>query len=345
MKSAIVGCGTIAKVHAKVLEQLEGAQLTAVADILPERADEFAAQYGAKAYYDLDTMLQQEQIDVLHICTPHYLHTPMAVKALKKGIHVFMEKPPAISFSQWEELKKASADAWEKGIQLGICFQNRYNANVCYVKEQLAAGTYGAVLGVRGLVNWSRGEAYYTQSGWRGKWETEGGGALMNQSVHTLDLMQYLVGEQPKDVCAVMDNQHLQGVIEVEDVMAAYITWPETKGCFYATTSYVTNLPPLIELECEKARVRLEDTNVTIWSRDAQKKQMTFQAEKTLGKDYWGSGHFKAISEFYRYAEQGSRYPMNVDTLNNTAWLLLQIYQSAGEKYEKNGTSEGSYVK
>lgn len=163
----------------------------------------------------------------------------------------------------------------------------------------------------------------------------------MNQSVHTLDLMQYLTGAKPEDVCAVMDTQHLKGIIEVEDIMAAYITWPGAKGCFYATTSYVTNLPPLIELECEKARVRLEDTNVTIWSRDAQKKQMTFQTEKTLGKDYWGSGHLRAIREFYSCVEQGSRYPMNVDTLENTVWLLLKIYQSAREK---DGKREDTYI-
>ena len=114
MRSAIVGCGNVAQVHARAIEGMEGAELIAVADIVAEKADSMAAQYGAKAYYDLEEMLASVQIDVLHICTPHYLHMPMTVQALKAGIHVFMEKPPIINSVQWEELKQAVKQCEEK---------------------------------------------------------------------------------------------------------------------------------------------------------------------------------------------------------------------------------------
>ena len=117
---------------------------------------------------------ERERPEVLHICTPHYLHVPMAIYGLEKGCHVFMEKPPAISKEQFAELERACLNA---GKKLGVCFQNRYNPSVIEAKRLLASGKAGRILGARGLVTWSRGGAYYTESGWRGRLETEGGEA------------------------------------------------------------------------------------------------------------------------------------------------------------------------
>lgn len=124
----------------------------------------------------------------MHICTPHYLHVPMAVYGLTHGVHVFMEKPPVISGEQLAQLEEAVAGSDRR---LGLCFQNRYNPSVQEVKKLLASGEAGRIRGARGLVTWSRGREYYTESGWRGSLATEGGGALINQSVHTLDLLAY----------------------------------------------------------------------------------------------------------------------------------------------------------
>lgn len=332
MKSAIVGCGNIAQVHAKSINWLEGATFTAVADCELPKAEKMAETFGARAYGSLEEMLEKEQIDVLHICTPHYLHTPMAVAALQRGINVFMEKPPVISWRQWEDLKQAVTQA--KGrAELGICFQNRFNASVQYVKKQLEQGSYGRILGVRGMVTWHRDEDYYKKSSWRGRLETEGGGALINQSIHTLDLMQYLIGQKPVSMNSVIDNQHLPGKIEVEDTMAAFITYPQAQACFYAATSYAADVPPLLELECERARVRIEDLNVTVWERgeDGQmgkeKKELLFPEQERLGKSYWGGGHLYCIRSFYESLEKGTRFPLNLDALEDTIWLLLSAYK------------------
>ena len=334
MKSAIVGCGTVSWVHAKCIQQLDGAELAAVADCKLERAEKMAADYGATPYESLEELLEKEHIDVLHICTPHYLHVPMATAALERGIHVFMEKPPVISWQQWDELK-AAANKAEETARLGVCFQNRFNSSVRYVKEQLDQGRYGRVLGARGMVTWHRDEAYYTDSGWRGCLATEGGGVLINQAIHTLDLIQYLIGEKPTAIRAVTDNQHLSGRIEVEDTMAAYITYPQATACFYAATSYAADVPPLIELECERARVRMEDSEVTVWERDEHgrmqrdRKEMTFSQQQCLGKSYCGGSHMRCMQSFYESVEKGTDFPLEFAAIEDTVWLMLQAYDVA----------------
>lgn len=328
MKSAIIGCGGIAQVHAKSIEKVKNTSLTAVADIIPERAEAMAEEYGAKAYTDWEEMLNKEEIDVLHICTPHYLHTPMAAAALKKGISVFMEKPPVTSWEQWEMLKQAEKEA-KNGAKLGICFQNRFNPSVAYVKERLEKGEFGEIKGARGIVTWCRTAPYYTESGWRGTQEKECGGALINQSIHTMDLIQYLIGKKPVSIDAVSANHHLKGVIEVEDMMEAYISYGKETACFYATTSYVTDLAPIIELECEKARVRIEDPKVTVAQGGNQVEIVEGADLECLGKSYWGTGHLYCINSFYESLEQGVPFSIGLKDIEDTIWLMLSAYDSA----------------
>ena len=133
MRAAIVGCGSIAHVHAKSILTL-GHQLVALADIDPDHLSEFSQEFGGNTYSSLEEMLDSEQLDVLHICTPHNLHVPMALSALQKGINVFMEKPPVINESQLSQLRKAYAAG---GKKLGFCFQNRYNPSVIKALEIL----------------------------------------------------------------------------------------------------------------------------------------------------------------------------------------------------------------
>ncbi len=163
IKAAIVGCGGIAEVHAKCLSRMENVKLTAFADTTMEKAEKFSRDYKGNYYASLEDMVNREKIDVLHICTPHYLHVPMAIYALEHGIHVFMEKPPVISYKQLKRLQSVSTDRY-----LGICFQNRYNPSVIQVKKLLDSGVPGKITGGRAIVTWSRSQEYYTQSGWRG---------------------------------------------------------------------------------------------------------------------------------------------------------------------------------
>ena len=205
----IVGCGGISGVHAKVLSGMEDVSLVACADILPQRAQALADQYGCRAYDSFTGMLEGEPLNAVHICTPHYMHPMMAGVAARRGIAVFTEKPPAIDIADWEEIKAAA-----RLVPLGVCFQNRYNGSVLACERILRENTYGSLLGIRAFVTWSRGENYYAPGGWKGRWATEGGGALINQAIHTLDLIIRLMGK-PDQVASTIANHHLRGLIQV----------------------------------------------------------------------------------------------------------------------------------
>lgn len=330
-KVGMVGCGGIAHVHAKILKKLQGVNLIAFADCRKDRSELFAELYGtegANHYESLEEMLEEEQLDVVHICTPHYLHVPMAMEIVGHQIQVFMEKPPAITRMQFLELEGAES---QSEASVGVCFQNRYNRTTLEVERQLRSGDVGKIRCARAFVTWNRPETYYTNSDWRGTAATEGGGALINQSVHTLDLLVRFLG-QPEWVEASMHNHHLKQVIEVEDTVEAYIQFSDATACFYATTSYGTDSPVLLELECEYARLRLEGNQVTCNYRDGSKTETICDETDGLGKSYWGDGHEACIRDYYDSLERGSIIRNNLQSVENTFRLMMDIYQSAKER-------------
>ncbi len=330
LKAAIVGCGGIAQVHGAVLSRQDTAQLTAVADILPQRAKAMAQTYGGRAYSSLEELLDHEEIDVLHICTPHFLHTPMAAMAADRGIRIFTEKPPVINESQWEEFQHAA-----QKTRIGICFQNRWNASVSLTKQLLSGGSLGEVLGARAFVTWHREAPYYTESGWRGSLATEGGGALINQSIHTLDLLVQFLGRADK-VDASLSNHHLKGVIEVEDTFEALIDFQGRPAVFFATTAHVTDSPVLVELVCENAVLRMEEREVFLRWNDGR--QEHFQPPTPLspatGKAYWGASHGLCIGDFYHALLTDGPFPCDVPGITDTVSLMLAAYRSAREHRE-----------
>lgn len=325
-RCGIVGCGGIAQVHGETLYRLPGVKLAACADIRPERAAAMGEKYGCRAYSSLEEMLEKEELDALHICTPHYLHVPMAEATLAKGLAVFTEKPPAISWEQW----KRFSDLEKKGF-LSVCFQNRYNDSVQYLKEILSSGEMGKIQGARAFVTWSRDKAYYTESGWRGSLATEGGGVLINQSVHTLDLLVQFLGRADWAEARIA-NHHLKGVIEVEDTMEAYADFGGVPVLFYATTAYCANSPVLLELSCEKGTLRMAETRVEWIHTDGSREEKDFARRETLGKDYWGSGHGRCIDDFYGCLRRGEKPPIPPSSVKDTAELMLCLYESAREK-------------
>lgn len=330
LKCAIVGCGGIAQVHARVLHEQETADLTAFADIKPERAEALAERYGGRAYSSLEELLERETIDVLHICTPHYLHTSMAKLAAERGIHVFTEKPPVIDETQWEEFRRLGS-----AVKVGICFQNRYNPEVRLLKELLAGGKPGKPLGARAFVTWKREAPYYTESGWRGSLATEGGGALINQSIHTMDLLGWFLGRAGK-VDASLSNHHLKAVIEVEDTFEARIDFHGVPALFFASTGHCEDSPVLLELVCENAVLRIEGREVTIAWKDGPKERrdLSSLASPSLGKSYWGSSHSLCIADFYASLLEGRAFPNDIPGVTDTVELMLAAYRSAREGRE-----------
>lgn len=334
-KVGIVGCGGIAGVHASVLKQMENVELCAFADCEGSKAESFAGTYGggnAGAYEGLEEMLAKAAPDVIHICTPHYLHVPMAVECLNKGLSVFMEKPPAISAEQFAGLEQAVR---KSGGRLGICFQNRYNQSTLKVDELLCEGSMGEILGARAFVTWNRTADYYTQSGWRGTWDKEGGGALINQAIHTLDLVLRWMGV-PVRVEASMRNHHLKDIVQVEDTVEAFMEFEKGKrAVFYATTAYAANPDALIELVCEKGVIRLEGERVWQSFHDGTEKSYNLRLQEGLGKSYWGSGHAACIADFYRCLEDKKPYGNDLFSVQNTFEVMVKIYKEAMREWNR----------
>lgn len=326
MKSAVIGCGGIAQVHGAVLGGMAGVEMVAFADTIPQRAQAMADKFGGRAYASLEGLLDQESPDVVHLCTPHYLHTPMARACAERGIHVFTEKPPVISWGQWQEFS-----ALQDTVRVGVCFQNRYNRSVRLFQELLESGRPGRLLGARAFVTWRREAPYYTESGWRGKLRTEGGGALINQSIHTLDLLVQFFG-RADGAEASLCNRHLKGVIEVEDTLEAAIDFGGRTALFYATTNHCTDAPVLLELVCESCTMRMEEEHVSLYWADGTVEHRTLPptgGTATGGKSYWGHSHGLCIGDFYRCVREGAPFPNDIPGVRDTIELMLRIYDSA----------------
>ena len=321
----IVGCGGIARVHAWVLSQLDDIKITALCDIVPEHAQGFKEEWNlkdAQIFSNLEDMLLQGNLDGIHICAPHVCHVPMAVLTLQKGLDVFMEKPVAISTEQLKLLQRIEAAS---SAHLGICFQNRYNTSTRKLDELVASGHYGKVLGGKASVTWRRDENYYAGSPWKGKWETEGGGALINQSIHTLDLLLRYLGE-PTKIEATIANHHTSEAIEVEDTVEAWLEFPDGKrGCFYASNGYVTDAPISLELQCEKARLLLTENKIFIFE-NSKVQMIPCEENEGIGKSYWGVGHLSCIRDFYECIIQGKKFPNDLQSAMNTTTVALEIY-------------------
>lgn len=319
LKSAIVGCGAIAPVHAQAIPGA-GGELAAAADVRFDRAQALTAAYGGRAFSSMEEMLDEARPDVLHICTPHYLHIPMAAAALRRGIHVLCEKPIGLSAADAAALRPALA----AGARFGVCFQNRWNASVKEAREIVASGELGALKSLRGMVTWSRGEAYYRDSGWRGAWATEGGGVLINQSIHTLDLLLLFAGE-PEAIGAKVGNHHLPGVIEVEDSAEIYLRFPSgVTGVFYATTALSVDVPILLDLFFERGTLRIEGDTLTMIRSDGEGGAPAVFPHSAC----WGTGHAALIADFYDCVRTGRAFAVGCDEALRVTRVLDAVYRS-----------------
>src|ERR1700677_2506283 len=197
LKTAIVGCGKVAGTHALAYQTLPNSELVAVCDVAADRAQAFATKLHVNAYTDLAEMLKREKVDVLSICTQHTQHPAAVEIAAAAGVHAISEKPLAIDLASCD---RAIAAARAAGIKLGVISQRRWYEPVLRMKAAVDAGKIGRpVLGTFIMYSW-RDPSYYQSDAWRGRWDTEGGGVLVNQSPHMLDLLGWLMGDEVAEV-------------------------------------------------------------------------------------------------------------------------------------------------
>lgn len=316
MRIAVIGLGVIGKVHIKIIQET-GNELVAVCD-----ADEkkLALFPEVKGYTDYKTMLDEIKPDGVHICTPHYLHTEMILAALERNIHTLCEKPLCI---KEEDISRIIQAEKRSQAQLGVCLQNRYNSATLFVKEYLQGKK---LLSAQGQMLWRRDKNYYAQDEWRGKWQTEGGGVLINQAIHTIDLLQYFCG-MPKSVTAVCENRSLQGVIEVEDT-AEIALHGEKEVAMYATNASEKDYPVEIIFNTSDAQIRMQSQCVWV---DGVRYDCAVEGVR-YGKKVYGVGHRGLICDFYDCVKTGRKFSIDGNEGAKSVRIVLAAYRSQGKE-------------
>ena len=337
-KAAVIGCGIIFPMHAVSIARCPDAELVAVCDNKKERADEKAKEFGVKAYYDYIEMLDNEEIDVVHICLPHYLHPVVAIECSKRGKHVLTEKPMSIEI---QDARKMIDTANENNVTLGCIFQNRYNAGCILTKQLLEDGTLGAIKSAKCYVTWNRTDDYYGSSDWKGTWDKEGGGVIINQAIHTLDMVRYLVNRPVESVYATIAHRG-DAHIEVEDTAEGVIRFDNgILANFHAINYYSYDAELFIELHCENGIAVLLADRADIKLNDGREFHAV-QPDEDFGygdvKSYWGVNHWKQINNFYHCLKTGEEMFVPVESAYKSMEMVCAIYKSGktGERIYLN---------
>ncbi|NLO40215.1 MAG: Gfo/Idh/MocA family oxidoreductase [Ruminiclostridium sp.] len=322
INAAIIGCGSIFPVHADAIKGLEQVQLRVVCDIVEEKARLAAQKYDCSYTTDYIDILKNPDIQAVHLCTPHFLHAPMAKELMQAGKHVLTEKPMGLNLNECNELIEISRAT---GCSLGVCMQNRYHTTSLVMKELIESGRMGGVLGARAFVTWERTRDYYQKSPWRGTWAKEGGSLLMNQAIHTLDLLVWLLGDV-EAIKGTIANHSFSEIIETEDTTEAIMQFRSgARALFYASNAYVSNAPVYLEVICEQGSM-VQNGELTVSWKDGNT-EVFEDVPPTEHKTYWGTGHKNLIRDFHDCLARGVPFPANGIEGAKAISIIEKLYQ------------------
>lgn len=334
LKIGIIGCGTIFPMHAESLKRIRGVKIAVVCDIKEGRARAKAKKYGGKYYTDYKKMLSCEDLDVVHICTPHYLHAPMVLEAAKHGVNILTEKPMALNPS---DAKKEVAAAKKAKVILGVISQNRFNPSSVLVKKRVSDGSLGKLKSAKLVLSYHKPDSFYKKSDWKGRKDKEGGGVVIDQAIHYLDILRWLSPSPIEYVEANVSNR-FHSFINVEDSAEGVIKF---KDGFYAhfdlINYYSYDDDPEIEIDCEKARVNIVKDSARIQYpkgrvEKAEPKKNEYIDYGDGVKDYWGYCHYNQIKDYYDSLRAGRKPAITGEDAFKTQQLVWAIYESSRRK-------------
>lgn len=298
----IVGAGAISGIHAQAIAAIGGAKLTGIYSTTRHRSAAFAEEHHCKVFDTLEELVNDPEIDIVCICTPSGVHMEPALKAIEAGKHCLIEKPLEITPERCDKIIEAAEKA---GVLVAVVFPSRFHEASKHIREAMDAGRCGPLVFGDVDVKWSRVEAYYQSAQWRGTWQFDGGGALMNQGIHSVDLLQWYMG--PVEAVQAMTANRRHKEIEVEDTVTAIVRFASgALGTIECSTAAYPGALKRLEIVGTAGTIIMEEGSLLKWEL-ADETPADLQIKSTINGEHdstGGAADPKAIS--YR----GHQYQM-----------------------------------
>lgn len=332
----IVGAGVISGVHAMAINSIENATLCGVYSIHKDKSDIFAAKYNCTSYDSLDEMLSQPQIDIICICTPSGIHLDPAIKSMEAGKHCLIEKPLEVTLEKCDQIIAAAQNA---GVKIGVIFPSRFYEASVQLKKAMDEKRFGDLVLGDAYIKWNRSAEYYKSGKWRGTWKYDGGGALMNQGIHSVDLLQWYMGpvESVQSVAANIRHKN----IEVEDTIVATLKFINgALGTIECSTAVFPGALKRIEVMGTGGTAILEESKLIKWEfahpGDADQAVINSMSAGDISHggvsnpaDITFMGHKKQIEDMiYSVATESNPLIDGVEGRKSVE-IVLAIYESA----------------
>jgi UDP-N-acetyl-2-amino-2-deoxyglucuronate dehydrogenase len=334
----IIGCGMIAEYHTKAINEIQNARVVAAYSRSEKNGQKIAAlaQGGCALYDDLDQMLAHPGLDVVCVCTPSGAHLEPSVQAARAGKHVVVEKPLEITLPRCDAIIRACDEA---GVRLCTIFPSRFTEANCQLKQAIDAGRFGRITLGDTYVKWWRTQEYYDSGGWRGTWQLDGGGALMNQAIHNVDLLYWLMGDVETITALTATLAHER--IEVEDTAVAALRFKNgALGVIEAATSAYPGLLKRTEIHGDGGSARVEQDDITLWSFRAEapgdatilaklNAATGFKAGASDPRGITHIGHRDQLIDFLRAIDEGHDPLVDGREGRKSVEIIRAIYRSA----------------
>lgn len=336
MGCGVVGCGNAGLWHMKSILNIPEAQLVAVSDSVEERGKKTGEKYGVKWYTDFNNLIEDDNIDLVHVCTPSGTHGEVTIAAAKARKHVLVEKPMEITL---EKIHKMITACREANVKLGAIFQNRFTDSVSRVKKAIDDGKFGKLVLGNMIGKCYRPQEYYDSADWRGTWKWDGGGTLMNQHVHGIDLLQYFMGPI-ESVFAYTET--LVRNIEVEDTAVVSFRFKSgALGIIEGATSVYPGSSPRYEIHGDRGTVIMEGVDIIRWEFEGEEplqgERKTKPVSEIEGEPekpgipgiIYKEGHKRQIKDMIEAIKEDREPKINGEEGRKAIETILGIYQSA----------------
>ncbi len=334
MRYALIGCGRISVNHIKAAVN-NCMEIVAVCDVVKEHIGQMLSKHGLeqdttiKRYTDYHKMLKENEIELISIATESGLHGQIALDCIRHGINVIIEKPMAMSLEEADQIISLSED---KGVKVSACHQNRFNVAVQEMRKALEAGRFGKLSHGSVHIRWNRGREYYGQALWRGTWEQDGG-ALMNQCIHGIDLLRWMMGDEVESVYGVA-RQQFHSYLEAEDIGMAVVKFKNgAVATIEGTTNvYPQNLEETLYLFGERATVKLggkSTNNIDVWDfADETDVDQKNKGLKETASNVYGNGHVSLFADMMDAIENDRKPYVDAYAGRRALEMVLAIYKS-----------------